>query len=178
MQVKGFRAVVFDFDFTLADASAGIIPAVNGALQDIGQPQMDERSVRAIIGLSLPEVLRELTGIAAPPELVETFASRFIARADSLESDSANALSVVLPGVTAALEMLGAAGLRMAIASTKGRDRIADLLEVHGLAQHFDAIVGAEDVPEGQLKPAPDALQQAAVSSPRIDVEIPGELPV
>ena len=106
MQVKGFRAVVFDFDFTLADASAGIIPAVNGALQDIGQPQMDERSVRAIIGLSLPEVLRELTGIAAPPELVETFASRFIARADSLESDSANALSVVLPGVTAALEAL------------------------------------------------------------------------
>ena len=42
----GFRGVVFDFDFTLADASAGIIPAVNGALGDIGQPQLDEARVR------------------------------------------------------------------------------------------------------------------------------------
>lgn len=164
--VQGFRAVVFDFDFTLADASAGIIPAVNGALQDIGQPQTDEGSVRAIIGLSLPEVLRELTGITTPPELVDKFASRFIARADSLEDSSeGRLLSTVLPGVTAALEALRAAGLRMAIASTKGRDRIAELLQLHGLAGYFDAVVGAEDVPAGRLKPAPDALHQAAVRS-------------
>ena len=164
--VQGFRAVVFDFDFTLADASAGIIPAVNGALQDIGQPQTDDGSVRAIIGLSLPEVLRELTGITTPPELVDKFASRFIARADSLEDSSeGRLLSTVLPGVTAALEALRAAGLRMAIASTKGRDRIAELLQLHGLAGYFDAVVGAEDVPAGRLKPAPDALHQAAVRS-------------
>lgn len=159
----GFRAVVFDFDFTLADASAGIIPAVNGALQDIGHPQMDEDSVRAIIGLSLPEVLRELTGITSPPDLIEKFASRFIARADSLEDNSGDALSTVLPGVADALELLHAAGLKMAIASTKGHDRIAELIQAHGLSGKFDAIVGAEDVPEGGLKPAPDALHQAAV---------------
>ena len=164
--VRGFRAVVFDFDFTLADASAGIIPAVNGALQDIGQPQVDDGSVRAIIGLSLPEVLRELTGITEPLDLVEEFASRFVARADRLEESSGGRLlSTVLPGVTAALEALRAAGLRMAIASTKGRHRIAELLRLHSLAGYFDAIVGAEDVPAGRLKPAPDALQQAAVCS-------------
>ena len=158
-----FRAVVFDFDFTLVDASAGIIPAVNGALQDIGQPQMDEQSVRAIIGLSLPEVLRELTGITSPPCLVDKFATNFVARADSLEDNSKGLLSTVLPGVRVVLEELRAAGLRMAIASTKGRNRIAELLQAHGLHVYFDAIVGAEDVPEGQLKPAPDALQEAAV---------------
>ena len=161
----GFRGVVFDFDFTLADASAGIIPAVNGALGDIGLPQLDEARVRAIIGLSLPAVLEELTGITEPPELVDKFAARFIERADSLEDASGGAaLSTVLPGVALALAALRAAGLRIAIASTKGRERIAELLQIHGLHGMFDALVGAEDVPDGRLKPEPDALLEAAVS--------------
>ena len=161
---SSFRAVVFDFDFTLADASAGIIPAVNGALVDIGQRELPEEQVRTIIGLSLPEVLRVLTGITAPQELVDRFGARFIARADGLEHNASGpgALSHVLPGVALALATLRAAGLRTAIASTKGRDRIAELLKIHGLHNMFDALVGSEDVPEGRLKPEPDALQEAA----------------
>lgn len=153
-----FRAVVFDFDFTLADASAGIIPAVNGALTDIGQREQPEEQVRTIIGLSLPEVLRVLTGITEPQDLVERFVARFIARADDLEDSATGPLSHTLPGVALSLATLRAAGLRTAIASTKGRDRIAELLEVHGLHHMFDALVGSEDVPEGRLKPEPDAL--------------------
>jgi phosphoglycolate phosphatase len=171
----GFRGVVFDFDFTLADASAGIIPAVNGALGDIGLPQLDEARVRAIIGLSLPAVLEELTGITEPPELVDKFAARFIERADSLEDASGGAaLSTVLPGVALALAALRAAGLRIAIASTKGRERIAELLQTHGLYGMFDALVGAEDVPDGRLKPEPDALLEAAVSHANV---VPCRLP-
>jgi phosphoglycolate phosphatase-like HAD superfamily hydrolase len=171
----GFRGVVFDFDFTLADASAGIIPAVNGALGDIGLPQLDEARVRAIIGLSLPAVLEELTGITEPPELVDKFAARFIERADSLEDASGGAaLSTVLPGVALALAALRAAGLRIAIASTKGRERIAELLQIHGLHGMFDALVGAEDVPDGRLKPEPDALLEAAVSHANV---VPCRLP-
>ena len=51
--------------------------------------------------LSLPDVLRELTGITEPPELVEEFASRFIGRADDIDrsEEATRDGCLILPGV-------------------------------------------------------------------------------
>ena len=40
------RSVIFDFDYTLADSSAGIIECVNHALQGLSLPTSSDRSVR------------------------------------------------------------------------------------------------------------------------------------
>jgi phosphoglycolate phosphatase-like HAD superfamily hydrolase/mannose-6-phosphate isomerase-like protein (cupin superfamily) len=109
-------------------------------------------------------VLRELTGITEPPELVEEFASSFIGRADDIDrsEEATRDGCLILPGVPLALATLRAAGLRTAIASSKGRSKILQLLSLHGLDKLFDVVVGVGDVGEGRAKPEPDALLLAA----------------
>jgi beta-phosphoglucomutase len=66
----------------------------------------------------------------------------------------------LLPGVGAWLARLQAAGWRQAIASAAPRANIEALIEVLGVAQYFDALVGAEDVQRG--KPDPQVFLTAA----------------
>ena len=66
----------------------------------------------------------------------------------------------LLPGVGEWLARLQAAGFRQAIASAAPRANIEALVEVLGVAQFFDAYVGAEDVQRG--KPDPQVFLTAA----------------
>ncbi len=48
-----FRAVLFDFDYTLGDSSEGIVLCVNRALESLGRPPAPPEAIRPTIGLSL-----------------------------------------------------------------------------------------------------------------------------
>ena len=41
------RAVLLDLDGTLLDTAPDLLEAANGMLRDLGQPQIDEATVRA-----------------------------------------------------------------------------------------------------------------------------------
>jgi beta-phosphoglucomutase len=66
----------------------------------------------------------------------------------------------LLPGVGDWLVRLHAEGWRQAIASAAPRANVETLIEVLGIAQFFDTLVGAEDVQRG--KPDPQVFQVAA----------------
>ena len=51
------RAVLFDFDLTLADSTRGAIECINYALVKMGLPQAEDQAIKATIGLSLPATL-------------------------------------------------------------------------------------------------------------------------
>ena len=57
------RAVLFDFDFTLADSSPGVIECFAHGFARVGLPPADPEAVRRTIGLTLPEALRRLHGV-------------------------------------------------------------------------------------------------------------------
>lgn len=58
------EAVLFDFDLTLADSTAGVIDCANHALTAVGLPAAKAGSVVRTIGLPLPQSFRMLTGFA------------------------------------------------------------------------------------------------------------------
>ena len=58
------RAVVFDFDYTLADSSCVTTECINFALGNLGLPVVSPVHACGTIGLSLPETFYVLTGIA------------------------------------------------------------------------------------------------------------------
>ena len=55
-------AVIFDFDYTLADSSKGAHECINYALKHMGRSPCDFPQCCRTIGLSLPETYRTLTG--------------------------------------------------------------------------------------------------------------------
>lgn len=148
------RAVIFDFDLTLADSTAGAIDCINHALKCLGLPTAPDRRILESIGLSLPDTLAYVTGKTDPP-MVEAFAHHFVARADEVMAE----LTVLYECVPPMVRTLQAAGLAQAIVSSKFRYRIERIVAREQLADCFPVIVGAEDTP--YHKPHPAGLLQA-----------------
>ena len=154
MEKSMFRAVVFDFDYTLADSSAGVVECTTYALRSLGLPLAPESRMRQSIGLSLAATLEYLTGIT-DPDVAAEFTRTFVQRADQVMADLAVVYATV-PGVITALR---SAGFTLGIVSTKFRYRIENILTREGLLTHFDVIVGGEDV--SRHKPHPAGLLRA-----------------
>ena len=144
-------AVLFDFDFTLADSTVGTLECTNHALRKLGLPLVSTDEVRPTIGLSLASAFQRLTG-HHDATLAHAFSRHFVARADQVMA----ALIEVDAPVRPVLTKLRGLGCRLAIVSTKFRYRITDILARHGLADLFEEIVGGEDVLD--QKPNPSAL--------------------
>ena len=119
-----YRAVLFDFDYTLADSSRGIEDCVNHALAELGLPAASARAVSETVGLSLAETFCRLTGPASPEQCAE-FSRHFIARADQVMVDS-----ILLYDTTrTVIPDLKQRGLAIGVLSTKFRRHIAAVLE-------------------------------------------------
>lgn len=149
------RAVFFDFDFTLADSSSGVVVCMNHALARLGLPPAPEDAIRRTIGLDLITVLGVLAGGEWKPR-GEEFLGHFTRKADEVMVAS----TVFLPGAARVLGTLHGAGYRLGVVSTKYRRRVEEALERDELLGFVDVVVGSDDVP--RPKPAPDGLLRAA----------------
>jgi phosphoglycolate phosphatase len=133
MKTPTFRAVLFDFDYTLADSSEGAYECINFAL--------------AKMGLAL--------GDHHEPHRCAEFYRLFVERADEVMSD----LTVLYESVPAMVQLLRERGLRLGIVSTKYRRRINQVLTREALSDGFELVIGGEDV---ELhKPHPQGLFEA-----------------
>jgi len=148
------RAALFDFDFTLADSSRGVIACIDHALDSLRLPPAPPDQIRATIGLSLPATFACLTGLT-DPSLVAAFSRHFIARADAVMAD----LTRIYPEVPGVVRAVHRAGVSLGIVSSKFRYRIEGITAREGLLNYFPVIVGAEDVPHH--KPHPAGLEVA-----------------
>ena len=145
------QAIIFDFDYTLADSSDGVIECINFALNRLSLPLADDAVIRQTIGLTLHDALVMLGG-KEYTRYTDEFTRLFMERADEIMADSTELFDVV-PETIAALRDLG---IRLGIFSLKYRYRIEAVLKREQLLDAFEVIIGAEDVSEH--KPNPKGL--------------------
>ncbi|HOM03206.1 MAG TPA: HAD-IA family hydrolase [Acetivibrio sp.] len=148
-----YKAVFFDFDYTLADSSKGVIECINYGLQKMGYSKSSPDSICRTIGLTLSEAFVKLSGDTSDSN-AELFRQYFKERADVVMCDGTK----VFDTVECVVKKLKGLNVKTGIVSTKYRYRIEDILKRDGLLQYFDIIIGGEDVavhkpdPEGLLK--------------------------
>lgn len=149
MNRSDIKAVVFDFDYTLADSSEGCVECVNYALKEMRLDNYPAEAICRTIGLSLKETLVTLAGNHVAERGAE-FHRLFVQRADQVMVD----LTVMYESAAAAIPALWESGLRLGIVSTKYRYRIEQVLERENLRRYFDVVIGGEDVEEHKPHPA------------------------
>ncbi|HEX2953689.1 MAG TPA: HAD-IA family hydrolase [Bacillota bacterium] len=149
------QAVLFDFDYTLADSSQAIIDCTNKALQSVGAFAVSDGWACQAIGLSLGETYRFLAEEAYQEEKVDAFIRAFVHRADQIMLEQTRIFDEV-PGV---LRELRENGFKTGIVSTKFRFRIEGILRRNAMESLFDLIIGGEDV--SRHKPDPEGVLQA-----------------
>ncbi|MCY4580534.1 MAG: HAD-IA family hydrolase [Chloroflexi bacterium] len=158
LEVKG---VIFDFDYTLADSSDGVIECANYALGRLGFPAAPDDAIRRTIGLSLPHSLPALVG-DEHAELGDEYMRVFQEKAFKIMPDA----TLVYEFVPSLVDTLLDRGINIGIVSSGRRRRINAVLQRYGLDGRFGVIVGSEDVET--MKPDPTGLRRAvdALSTP------------
>src|SRR5262249_19894613 len=130
-------AVVFDFDFTLADSSKAIVECVTMALTELGLEGVRPEKIVETVGLTLGDTFTYLTGVS-DGRLAKRFAQCFHHHADEIM----NSATVMYESVRPVLGCLRTANVRAAIVSTKLNYRIRDILAANALEGFVDVIVG------------------------------------
>jgi phosphoglycolate phosphatase len=149
--MRRFQSILFDFDYTLADSSRGVVDCIGFALQKLGLPPVSDDAACRTIGLSLGDTLVQLAG-PGHADLRDAFARWFVQRANQVMSDK----TVLFDAVPETIRLLKSRGMTLGIVSTKFRYRIETVLGREKLLDSFDVIVGGEDVVKH--KPEPESL--------------------
>ena len=149
-----YKAVLFDFDYTMGDTERGILASIRFAMEQMGLPEPPEEAMRRTIGKTLERTYTDLTGRTDPEEQA-AFYRLFNRKAEEVMVASAR----LYPGTKEVLAWLEGQGIRTGVVTNKNRRRIAAILEREGICPAV--LVSAEDaVP----KPAPDGILLAAGS--------------
>ena len=147
-------AVVFDLDGVLIQTEELWDEIREGLAREHGA-RYDADAQRAMMGMSSVEWSRYMAdelGVRAPPEEISTeVVRRMLGR-------YADRLPLVDGAAEAVVRLAGRWPL--GVASSSNRELIDAVLNLSGLAAHFEATVSSEEVPRG--KPAPDVYLEAA----------------
>lgn len=146
-----YRAIIFDFDYTLGDSTNGIVLSINYALSKLGYEKKDTETIRKTIGLSLKDTFIALTG-DKDEDKPQLFTKYFKEKADMVMVDNTR----IYPGVLESLRSLKMRGYTIGIVTTKYHYRIEQILEKYNASQLIDFIVGGDDVKVE--KPSPEGI--------------------
>jgi phosphoglycolate phosphatase len=145
------RAVLFDFDGTLADCYLGITASVNHVRALHGLPPLSVAEVRPDVGHGPAHLLRTTVPEGDPAANVAAYRAHHL----TVMRNGTH----LMPGAAEALAALKGRGLRLAVCSNKAVAFTRELLAYLGVASYLDAVLGPEDV--ARPKPAPDMLTAA-----------------
>lgn len=149
-----YTTYLFDFDYTLADSSRGIVTCFQIVLKQHGYTEVADEAIKRTIGKTLEESFSILTGITDTEQLAG------LRKEYSTEASTyMNPNTFLFPDTIPALQKLKAQGAKLGIISTKYRYRIQSFLDEKAPYDWFSIIVGGEDV--SSHKPDPEGLLYA-----------------
>ncbi|WP_431231438.1 HAD-IA family hydrolase [Mycolicibacterium psychrotolerans] len=156
------QLVIFDLDGTLTDSAEGIVASFRHALAAVGAEAPGGDLTGRIVGPPMHQTLGGLGLGERADEAIAAYRADYTSRGWAMNS--------LFDGIPQLLADLRAAGVRLAVATSKAEPTAQRILEHFELADYFDVIAGASvdgvrsskaDVVAhalGQLQPLPERV--------------------
>lgn len=132
------RVILFDLDGTLSDSAPGILASLRYAFAEHGVPPLDPDTARSLLGppfyTSLPPLLP--AGVELW-DVIDSYRAHY--RSGSMYDTTG------YDGIEQALDAVRAAGLTMAVATSKPEAQAGPIVERLGLAGYFATVGGDLD---------------------------------
>jgi phosphoglycolate phosphatase-like HAD superfamily hydrolase len=131
----GPQLVIFDLDGTLTDSAQGIVSSFRYALGEIGAAVPDGDLTGRIVGPPMHHTLNEMGLGERADEAIAAYRADYTTRGW--------AMNELFDGIPALLADLRAAGVRLAVATSKAEPTAQRILTHFGLDEHFEVVAGA-----------------------------------
>ena len=149
--LAGVKLVAFDLDGTILDAFEDIAAAATALRKRYGRPPVSVEEVKLHVGRGARRMVAGVLDTEDEQVIEENYQALV-----SYYLDNAGAHAKIYPGVTETVQALHAAGYRMAVASNKPHPLSVKIMEVLGLSQYFEWVIG--ESADFAHKPAPAIL--------------------
>lgn len=149
--MKRYHTYLFDFDYTLADSSKGIVICFRNVLERHRHTGISDEQIKRTIGKTLVDSFSILTGIG-DEAILEEYRKEYVKEADRFMTANTR----LFPETVSVLQALKEKGANIGIISTKYRYRIMELAKDNIPEGIIDLIVGGEDVKAA--KPSPEGV--------------------
>ncbi|MET8945110.1 HAD hydrolase-like protein [Streptomyces sp. NPDC004542] len=158
--------LLLDLDGTLVDSAPGVTAAATAALRAVGAAVPDEHTLRSFVGPPMYESFRQVAGLDEARALLALRVYRTHYAEHGLPD------SALFPGIPETLDAPAAAGLPMAVATSKAEDQALRLVRHYGLDTRLETVRGVCDRDGRTTKPLViraclDRLRQPGVDTSR-----------
>jgi phosphoglycolate phosphatase-like HAD superfamily hydrolase len=128
------QLVIFDLDGTLTDSAQGIVSSFRHALREVGADIPEGDLAGRIVGPPMHHTLQQM-GLDDPDTAIAVYRADYSTRGWAMNS--------LFDGIPQLLADLRAAGVRLAVATSKAEPTARRILEHFELDEHFEVIAGA-----------------------------------
>ena len=144
------KTIILDFDGTLGDTRQCIVSTIQLALTRMNLPEAKEKDITKLIGLPLIEMFRILTDLegADLDEITKIYRDNF--------NDFAFGNVRSFPHVRETIQLLFEKGYTLTIATSRGRQSLAMLMDQLHIHPYITTFMCDQDVTE--KKPAPEMV--------------------
>lgn len=139
--MKNYDAYIFDFDYTLADATDPVVDSFTYALEKMNLKKATRQDIINTIGIPIGESYTILTGDDSK-EGINSFKKYQKEKSDEITVPN----TVFIGGARNVLETLKNRGKKIGIVSSRWGQRINDVFENLGCRELIDFIIGTEHV--------------------------------
>jgi phosphoglycolate phosphatase len=130
------QLVIFDLDGTLTDSARGVVSSFRHALHQVGMPVPDDPDLAGkVVGPPMHQTLRAMGLGERTDAAIAAYRADYTTRGWILNE--------VFEEIPELLADLRAAGVRLAVATSKAEPTARRILEHFGLDGHFEVIAGA-----------------------------------
>lgn len=156
-----YSIVLFDLDYTLGDATGGILQCFRFALREMHLGDYSDDTLRNTIGHTLEDSFTIVTGVREPEER-ERFRMLYSQKADQIMEKALR----LYPDTLNLLSGLDKMGCTMAVVSTRPVQRLEVMLKhVHARA-YFKELIGVDSVPRAKPDPAGILMALSRLQAP------------
>lgn len=149
--MKNYDAYIFDFDYTLADATEPVVGSFLYALEKMNLQKSSRQDIINTIGIPIGESYTILTGDDSE-EGIELFKKYQKEKSDEITVPN----TVFIGDAKEVLQILKNRGKKIGIVSSRWGQRINDIFENLNSRELIDFIIGTEHVEN--YKPNPEGL--------------------
>lgn len=146
--MKNYDAYIFDFDYTLADATEPVVGSFLYALEKMNLQKSSRQDIINTIGIPIGESYTILTGDDSE-EGIELFKKYQKEKSDEITVPN----TVFIGDAKEVLQILKNRGKKIGIVSSRWGQRINDIFENLNSRELIDFIIGTEHVENYKLNP-------------------------